>query len=80
VRRGKFCSRCAGFPCERLSRLDQRYRANYGMSMIENLAKIETEGLRSFLEAEQVKWACPGCGATLCVHQRACPACGRTWR
>ncbi len=78
VRRGKFCSRkCERFPCERLHGLDKRYRTKYGMSMLDNLAKIENSGVRSFLRAEKTKWACPGCGETICVHKPACQACGR---
>ena len=79
ARRGNFCS-CASFPCERLSSLDKRYRSKYEMSMIQNLRHIEIEGLRSFIEKEKSKWACPGCGATICVHKRSCLVCAREWR
>ena len=80
ARRGNFCSSCGGFPCERVSSLDKRYRTKYGMSMIQNLRHIEIEGLRSFIEKEKSKWECPGCGATLCVHKRSCLVCAREWR
>ena len=80
VRSRDFCTSCASFPCERLSRLDKRYRANYGMSMIENLGRVESEGLGRFLKKEQTKWACPRCGATICVHKVSCPVCDRKWR
>ncbi len=80
LRRGKFCSsKCECFPCERLRGLDKRYRTKYGMSMLDNLAKIESSGVRSFLRSENTKWACPGCGGTLCVHKPACQVCGRKW-
>jgi len=50
ARRGSFCAAdCASFPCERLSRLDKRYRTKYGMSMIDNLGRIQTDGLRGFI-------------------------------
>ncbi len=75
-----FCTPCGSFPCERLSRLDKRYRTNYGMSMIDNLKAIETKGLESFLKNEKVKWACPGCGETICVHESYCRGCNRKWR
>jgi len=32
------------FPCIRLTHLDKRYRANYGMSMIDNLETIQGSG------------------------------------
>lgn len=80
TRRGKFCSsKCESFPCQWLNHLDKRYRAKYGMSMVENLRSIETGGLRSFLEAEKTKWTCPGCGAKICVHYPSCRSCGRKW-
>jgi hypothetical protein len=77
---GNFCTDCASFPCERLSRLDKRYRTKYGMSMIDNLRKIEADGLRSFVASETSKWTCPGCGKTLCVHKAVCLTCGHKWR
>jgi hypothetical protein len=80
VRPGDFCTGCASFPCERLSGLDKRYRLKYGMSMIENLRSIEADGLRGFVEREKSKWACPGCGETICVHKACCLICRRQWR
>jgi len=80
LRGKKFCTSCAKFPCERLRHIDKRYRAKYGMSMIENLKRIEAGGLRSFVDSEKTKWACPGCGATLCVHKARCLVCERGWR
>ena len=77
---GDFCANCARFPCERLIHLDQRYRRKYGMSMIENLRKIAVDGLSSFVAKERSRWACPGCGKTLCVHSALCLTCNRKWR
>jgi hypothetical protein len=74
-----YCCDCSSFPCELLTRLDQRYRKNYGMSMIENLKAIRTSGILDFIRSEQTKWACPGCGATICVHQARCLECQRKW-
>jgi hypothetical protein len=80
VRQQKFCdTKCERFPCERLRNLDKRYRAKYGMSMLENLANIETSGIRNFLCAEKTKWTCSGCRATLCVHKATCQTCGHKW-
>ena len=44
-RKGDFCFDCDKFPCDRLKRLDKRYREKYGMSEIENLNKIREIGL-----------------------------------
>ena len=75
-----FCSDCATFPCGLLVRLDKRYRANYGMSMIENLRTMMASGMESFLREERARWACSGCGETICVHKEHCPACQCRWR
>lgn len=76
-----FCSSsCMHFPCEALSRLDKRYRQNYGMSMIENVKRIEIGGLQNFLTHEKSKWTCLGCGELLCVHEPLCRVCNRKWR
>ena len=76
---GDFCTGCASFPCARLGSLDKRYRMKYGMSMIENLRSIEADGLASFVEREKSRWRCPGCGATICVHEPSCLVCKRKW-
>ena len=73
----RFCGDCAAFPCRRLRQLDHRYRTKYGMSMLANLEAIRTLGIRKFVAREKKKWACPGCGATLCVHRKECLRCGR---
>ena len=72
-----FCSACKSFPCARLKRLDKRYVAKYGMSMLENLAFIEAQGLEAFVTSERIRWACPECGSLICVHREDCMVCGR---
>ncbi len=77
ARRGPFCIGCADFPCQRLQHLDRRYRTKYGMSMIDNLRRIEAVGVRRFAEEERVRWTCGACGATICVHKPSCLICGQ---
>ena len=48
------------------------------MSMLANLEAIRTFGIRKFVAQEKKKWACPACGATLCVHRKECLHCGHT--
>ncbi len=72
----RFCGECPAFPCRRLRQLDLRYRTKYGMSMLENLEAIRAFGIRKFVAREKKKWACPGCGTTLCVHRNECLHCG----
>lgn len=71
-----FCCFCRDFPCALLKQLDKRYRANYGMSMMENLESIASHGIEAFLEKEMIKWTCVTCGSRLCVHRETCQKCG----
>ncbi len=74
----EYCFECTDFPCENLRTLDKRYRNKYGMSMIENLNYIQTNGIEQFLKNEQERWKCPNCGGTICVHNKICYTCSQT--
>jgi hypothetical protein len=67
-RKGTFCWNCKEFPCERLQKLDHRYRMRYGMSEIENLKYIKEHGIKKFIEREQKKWISDK--GVLCVHDK----------
>jgi hypothetical protein len=71
----RFCYACPDFPCRRLKKLDERYRAKYHMSMIENLNFIKLHGMAKFLENEAAKWRCPECGGVICCHNGLCYEC-----
>jgi hypothetical protein len=71
----KYCYECRDFPCRRLKHLDERYRMNYHMSMIENLNYIKENGMKKFLEKETEKWRCPECGGTISCHSGLCFKC-----
>ena len=79
-RRLTYCYRCESFPCAALNHLDDRYRTKYAMSMIDNLKSIEELGIRRFTRKEAERWACPECGAIICVHKENCIQCGHKWR
>jgi hypothetical protein len=72
------CYECADFPCERLRRLDARYRTRYGMSFIDNLEEIRRIGIAGFTEAQAERHRCPRCGGTVCVHDKRCYRCDPT--
>ena len=72
----KYCYECNDFPCQRLSRIDARYRKHYRMSMIENLEYIRDNSINQFLEKEQEKWKCPVCGGVISCHNGVCFNCG----
>jgi hypothetical protein len=67
-RHGDYCFNCDQFPCERLKRLDKRYREKYGMSEIENLTFIRDKGISKFIENERKRWE--SSNGILCVHDK----------
>jgi len=70
-----FCYDCDKYPCVRLKSLDKRYRAKYHMSMLENLGRINNNGLLAFLTMEDSRWNCLNCGSGLSVHRNICINC-----
>ena len=72
----RFCYKCKNFPCDKLQRIDKRYRTLYRMSMIENLKFIEKNGIEKFLEKENKKWRCKNCNGTISCHNGICFKCG----
>ncbi len=77
-----YCCDCDDYPCESLSRLDKRYRENYGMSMIDNLEQIRSIGLAEFIAEQSEKYRCPRCGGLISVHNKKCFKCDKivSWK
>ncbi len=71
-----FCYDCIKYPCQRMKQLDKRYRLKYNMSILENLSFIKSSGVQKFADAEKIKWLCPRCGGSICVHRGFCLKCG----
>jgi len=69
------CYDCSKFACVKLKHIDKRYRIKYDTGLIRNLLTIKETGMDTFLKNEVLKWTCPGCGATLCVHKSLCLQC-----
>ena len=67
-RHGEYCFQCPEFPCERLKRLDKRYREKYAMSEIENLKTIKEKGIEPFMKSEDEKWVTAE--GVFCVHDK----------
>lgn len=78
----EFCYECAEYPCDRLKRIDARYRKTYGMSFIDNLEVIQASGIGALVAQQQLRFACPRCGELRSVHNGKCFACEtvRHWR
>lgn len=73
----RFCFQCETFPCGPMKQMDKRYRTKYHMSTIENLEHMKKIGVRKYLKNEAIRWACPFCGGTICVHRGYCYTCGK---
>lgn len=71
----KFCFECKLFPCERLKKLDNRYKKNFRMSMIENLNFIKKNGTDKFIEKEKKGWQCSICDQMISCHNGLCFNC-----
>ena len=71
-----FCFECNSFPCDRLKTLDERYKARYRMSMIENLNFLKKHGMQNFLAEQQKTWKCSNCGELISCHNGICFNCG----
>jgi hypothetical protein len=71
----KYCYECKDFPCDRLQRIDKRYRTYFRMSMIDNLEFIKNSGVSKFINAEKKKWKCSKCGEIICCHNGLCFNC-----
>ncbi|MCW4044943.1 MAG: DUF3795 domain-containing protein [Candidatus Bathyarchaeota archaeon] len=70
-----FCYECSSFPFDRLKTIDNRYKARYRMSMIDNLNFIKQQGMLKFLAEQEKSWSCPNCGKTVCCHNGVCFNC-----
>jgi hypothetical protein len=73
--RVRYCYECAGFPCERLLRIEDRYVANYRTSLVGNSGFLRAKGMKAFLARQRRMWRCPRCGGTVCCHNGLCFSC-----
>ena len=70
-----FCFECNQYPCKQIHRMDQRYRNNYKMSVIDNLENIKKGGIDRFVEAQYRKYRCSRCGGLISIHNKKCFRC-----
>lgn len=78
----EYCFKCNCYPCERLKHLDERYRRDFGMSMIGNLSEIKQEGLDIFIERQYRKYKCRICNELISIHNKKCFICEKinSWK
>ncbi len=72
-----FCYDCVKYPCQRMKQLDKRYRKSYNMSLLDNLNQLKELKMEKYIAQENVKWRCPTCGGTICVHRGYCLSCSK---
>ena len=70
-----YCFECEQYPCKEIKRMDKRYRKNYQMSVINNLATIKKIGVEKIIEQQYEKYRCPKCGSLISIHNNKCFAC-----
>ena len=75
-----YCFECPTFPCDRLKKIDNRYRTTYNMSFIENLELIKDRGEQAFLKLQQKRFGCDRCGALTSIHNGKCYVCDKIVR
>ncbi|MFA7186952.1 MAG: hypothetical protein A9183_03245 [Dehalococcoides mccartyi] len=73
------CAECGAFPCSLIGHIDKRYRLRYGLSLIENGLFLKQNGFEVFSAREKERWTCPECEGIVCLHNRTCSSCLKTY-
>jgi hypothetical protein len=78
----EYCFECPSYPCENLKSVDASYRDKYGMSPLENLEIIHTQGEGALLDALSERYSCKKCGELRSIHSGKCYVCDdiKGWR
>ena len=71
----RWCFTCERFPCSKIKSLNNRYKTNYGVDLVENgeCAKCDME---AFLKEQRVQFTCVVCGGVVDQHRKKCSECG----
>lgn len=72
----QWCFECSRFPCARIRSLDQRYRQNYDVDLIQNGSDARLD-MDAFLQAQRERFACKFCGGVIDQHHQRCGECGK---
>ena len=71
----QWCFECGRFPCTRIKSLDQRYRQNYNIDLIQNGLDAKRD-MDAFLQAQRELFTCKLCGGIIDQHHQRCSECG----
>lgn len=72
----QWCFECGRFPCARIKSLNQRYRQNYAVDLIQNGLDAKQDPA-AFLQAQRTRFACGSCGGIIDQHHQRCSECGK---
>ena len=71
----QWCFQCSRFRCARIKSLDQRYKQNYGVDLLQNGSDAKRD-MDAFLQAQRERFACT-CGGIIDQHHKRCSECGK---
>ena len=72
----QWCFECSRFPCARIKSLDQRYRQNYDVNLIQNGLDAKRD-MDAFLQMQRDCFTCISCGGIIDQHHKRCSECGK---
>lgn len=73
----QWCFECSHFPCSRIKGLDERYRQNYNVDLVQNGLNARMD-MNAFLQAQKERFTCKFCGGMIDQHHQRCSECGKT--
>lgn len=74
------CYECDEFPCIRLHNFSQKHIVNgicHHQHVIEDLEKMKTMGVKSWVEEQIQAHTCTSCHRLIPWYERSCPNCNR---
>lgn len=70
------CSDCEELPCSRVASLIALGGYPHRKEYLPNLGRIREVGAREWVEGEERRWRCPGCGLPMSWYDTECARCG----
>lgn len=70
-----FCFQCNEYPCARLVEFKNDKYPHHSV-VLKNLDSIREKGINKWLEEQETRWSCPGCGMKFSWYDKVCKKCG----
>jgi len=71
----EFCFQCNEYPCARLVEFKNDKYPHHSV-VLKNLNSIRDKGINKWLEEQETRWSCPGCGTKFSWYDKVCKKCG----